>query len=170
MFQLLWLHKCDSYRFGTSDSRNHFAVNQGNDCSLSDLAIIVLEFLWIRRLSCKCSSVDSGKHLVLLAASPVSTCNAGQLKCLDALCIQDMWSCAQVYEITLLIEADCLAFWKVFDQLYLVRLALFLHKLIASSLGRTNGFNARFSLTIFFISASNFSRSSGVNPPSLSKS
>ena len=77
---------------------------------------------------CKCSTIDSGQHLILLTASPVSTCNAGQLKCFNALCIKNMWSCTQIYKVTLLIEADSLTFWKILDQLYLIRLSFFLHK------------------------------------------
>ena len=80
-------------------------------------------------LICKCSSVDSGKHLVLLAASPVSACNAHQLVCLaNILGAHQVRACTQICKLTLLIEADFLAFRKILNQLYLVRLLFFLHE------------------------------------------
>ena len=84
---------------------------------------------------------------------------------------QQMRAGAQVGEIALTVEADRLASsGSVLDQLYLVRL-LVLHQLDAPRRAEARSAPAAaFSLMIFFISASIFSRSSGVKGASKSKS
>ena len=76
----------------------------------------------------KRGSVNPGKHLVLLAASPVRACDTRKLKCLYTLCIHDMGSCAQVHKFALLVKAYGLLLRQIFDKLYLIRLAFFLHE------------------------------------------
>ena len=77
---------------------------------------------------CEGSSVDSGKHFVLLASSPVSTCNAGKLECLYWFGCHQVRSCTKVNELALLIEADLSILWKIFDKLYLVWLIFLFEK------------------------------------------
>ena len=69
---------------------------------------------------CERSTVNSGQHLVFLTASPVCTCKAGQFKCFYRFGAHQMRSCTEVYELTLLIEADFGIFRKVFDQFYFI--------------------------------------------------
>ena len=93
------------------------------------------------RLVGKRGSVYPGQHLILLAASPVSACYACKLKCLYALCIHDMGSCAQVHKLALLVKADCLLLRQVLNKLYLIGLALFLHELNGLSPWQYKGLN-----------------------------
>ena len=74
----------------------------------------------------KGGTIDSGQHLILLTASPVSACQACQLKCLYRLGAHQMWACTQVYKLALLIETDLGILWKILDQFYLIRLIFFL--------------------------------------------
>ena len=69
---------------------------------------------------CERSTVNSGQHLVFLTASPVCTCKAGQFKCFYRFGAHQMRSCTEVYELTLLIEADFGIFRKIFDQFYFI--------------------------------------------------
>ena len=81
------------------------------------------------RLLRECCSIDPLKHLVLLAASPVSARKACQLKCFHRLCGHKVRSCAQVSELALGIEADRLVLRKILDQLHFVRLVFLLEVL-----------------------------------------
>ena len=74
----------------------------------------------------KGGTIDSGKHFVFLTASPVSTCEAGQLECLDRLCAHKVRACTQVNKLSLLIKADFCVLRQILDQLYLVRLVFLL--------------------------------------------
>ena len=86
---------------------------------------VSLQLLFLR----KCSSVDTGQHLIVLVASPVSACQAHDLESLAYVFgTLKVRSCAQIHELTLLVKADFRILWKVLDQLYLVGLALLLHK------------------------------------------
>ena len=75
---------------------------------------------------CKGGTIDSGKHFVLLTASPVSACEAGQLECLDRLCAHKVRTCTKVNKLALLIKADLCVLRQILDQLYLVRLVFLL--------------------------------------------
>ena len=80
-------------------------------------------------LLCKCSSINTSQHFVMLIASPVCACNAHQLVCLaNILGAHQMRACTQISELTLLVEADFLSFRKILNQLHLVRLLFFLHE------------------------------------------
>ena len=81
------------------------------------------------RLVGKGGAVDSGQHLILLAASPVSACNAGQLKGLYALGVENVGACAQIRKLSLGVEADGLTLRQILNQFYLVGLILLLHQL-----------------------------------------
>ena len=69
---------------------------------------------------CERSSVDSGKHFILLASSPVSTCNTGKLECFYRFGCHKVRSCTKVNKLTLLIKADLSIFWKIFDKLHFI--------------------------------------------------
>ena len=73
-------------------------------------------------------SVDSGKHFVLLAASPVSSCKAGKLKRFYRLCCHQVRACAEIHKLSLLIEADLRIFRKILNKLYLIRFIFFFKK------------------------------------------
>ena len=65
----------------------------------------------------------------MLIASPVSTCDAGQLVCLaNLLGIHQMRAGTKVCEITLSVKADLLTFWQILDQFYLVWLFFLFHQ------------------------------------------
>ena len=117
---------------------------------LAKLAVVALlgllhhgQVLLQVRLIGECRAVNSGQHLVLLAASPVSPRDAGQLKGLHALGVHDMGACAQVRKLALSIKADGLLVRKILDQLHLVRLALFLHKLNGLVPGQHKGLHRK---------------------------
>ena len=76
----------------------------------------------------ECGAVDTGEHLVLLAASPVRACHRGELERLDRGGIGDVRACAEVYEVALLKEGKLLVLGKIVDELYLVGLAALFHQ------------------------------------------
>ena len=71
-------------------------------------------------------SVDSGQHLVLLAAAPICACQAQKLHRLDILRRHQMRTGTEIYEFSLLIEADLLTLRQIFNQLYLIWFVAFL--------------------------------------------
>src|SRR5699024_3595872 len=72
-------------------------------------------FLQIRFLR-EGSTVNPGKHLVLLAAPPVSSRKACKLKCLYRFRGHQMRSCAEVHKLSLLIKTDLGVFGKILDR------------------------------------------------------
>ena len=73
-------------------------------------------------------AVDALEHLVLFAAAPVRAGHAHQLKGLHFAGARHVRAGAQVHKIALLIEGDRRVLGQIADELYLVGLALFLHK------------------------------------------
>ena len=68
----------------------------------------------------KSSAVYTLQHLVLLAATPVSTCHALQLQCLYLAGGHHMRACAQIRELALSIEGNLRILRQVIYKLYLV--------------------------------------------------
>ena len=73
-------------------------------------------------------SVDSGKHLVLFAASPVSSCQTGKLDGLHVFGIVQMRARAQIHELSLAVKADHRVLRQILDQLHLIVLVSLLHE------------------------------------------
>ena len=93
---------------------------------------------------CKCSRINTSQHFVVLIASPVSACNAHQLVCLaNILGAHQVRACTQICKLTLLIEADFLAFRKILNQLHLVRLLFFLHESNGFLSGQSKALNRK---------------------------
>ena len=76
----------------------------------------------------KCSTVDTGQHLVFLVSSPVSTCQAGEFEGLHGLGVHEVRSCTEVHKLALTIKAQLCIFRKILNQLYLVGFFFFLHE------------------------------------------
>ena len=93
---------------------------------------ILLEICFL----CICCSVNSGQHLIVLIASPVSTGRRCQLKCFDRLCAHQMWSGTELNEISLLIETELVGIRMLFDHLNLIRLISLCHQLDRLILGQ----------------------------------
>ena len=87
------------------------------------------------------SPVNSGKHFVLFGASPVSPCNRGQLDCLHCLCAHQVRACAQVCEVSLLVEGDNCILRQILNQLYLVGFFSFFHIFDCLCSGQFKSFN-----------------------------
>ena len=81
------------------------------------------------RILRKCRSVDTGEHLVLLVAPPVSARRRDELNCLKLTGRHEVRSCAEVHESALIVERDLSVLGKIADKLNLVGLALLFHEL-----------------------------------------
>ena len=85
---------------------------------------IFLQLLLIR----EAGSIDSGEHLVLLAASPVGSRQAGELDGLHIFGIVQMRACAQIHEFALTVKADYRILRQILDQLHLIVFVSLLHE------------------------------------------
>ena len=77
----------------------------------------------------KSGTVNSRKHFIVFVTSPVCTCKAGQFESLDHTRERQMRTCAQIDEITLLIERYLFSFGQIVDKLYLIIFSVSRHKL-----------------------------------------
>ena len=91
---------------------------------LLDAVQILLQLLLIR----EGGSVDPGEHLVLFAASPVGSRQAGELDRLHIFGVVQMRARAQIHELALTVKADHRVLRQILDQLHLVVLVSLLHE------------------------------------------
>ena len=86
---------------------------------------VAFQFFFAGKSCC----VNSSQHLVLLAASPVGSCQIHKLKCFtDAFCIHQMRPGTKIREFSLTVKADFSILRKIFDEFHLIRLFFFFHQ------------------------------------------
>ena len=81
-------------------------------------------------------AVHALEHLVLAVALPVCAGALDQLERLDRAGCKQVWTCAEVHKVALLVEGDLLALGHAVDEQHLVGLALFLHQLLCLVAGQ----------------------------------
>ena len=106
----------------------------------------LLQMLFQLILCCICSSVDTCKHCVFLASSPVCAGRRKKLECFDSFYAHQVWSCTEVCPVSLGIEGNLLSLRKILDQLYLIWL-IFLFEVCD---GILTGFCETLDLCAFF--------------------
>ena len=74
-------------------------------------------------------TVDTLQHLIFFVSTPVSACNTLQLECLHLTRGNNVRACAQICEISLLVNGNKRVLRKIVNKLYLVALSFFFKEL-----------------------------------------
>ena len=105
----------------------NFIRNYGANRSILVILIDVLKAVlacWLGRVL----FTPPCQHWILFASSPVSAGSRKKFICFNTFYAHKVWTCTEVNPFTLFVEGNLGTFWKILNQLYFVRLVLFLEE------------------------------------------